>query len=400
MIRRLQNEKNADIFINSLGVTIPAQGTIDCDNLDFQVLCKSEIFDFISAGELSLLTGNATITNGEHAKQYFNFIANHNKENFSASTIQRLNPTATDFAILANVFRADFVRNFEDSEHYQNVFLAKGNDFRSIKHASDIELIDDSFRLCNHSSTSFLDSCNSIENVILSPINSSTTNFELRLSTPATKWEIIAQDVENENQVVVQKYCSSCNWTKYKRVHFELKVNTETSVALVINNEIASNWIHLAPCEQEIVFDIANTSRHAVTSYGVCICCTTNNAIINCNNISLSGDQDNNYSLMGELVFIPTSFAPEYVIEELLFCPNEYVFCGTGLDYQISLDAGKNWHSLQACEISKWLNVDELATAFECKNKPQIKIIFLTTQPYITPILDNFFLMYRLKRSL
>lgn len=400
MLRKIKNIKNYDILINELGIVIPAKGEIDFMRSDFHVISSGqEIFDLIDAGELLLQVNNAIISDGIHAKNYFTHVSSGSSDAFEVRAINQLNPSDMEFAIIANMLRVDFQQHLEcasNLEQHQNIVAIFGNDFNVLESTKNIELVGGNFQLYSKAEAVVVDACSTLDNLVLQQDNGSSV-LGIGTDDGLQYWQIRAQG-EGGSTFSITKTCSANSWRQYKKIRVKLQADASIKVVFMLNGFYEHNsWMWLKPGTQEISFDITNLPKESVTSYGLYIQAQDGFTEICCNEI-LGQSNTANYATAGEILFATINFANNNQLDSLFFYPYDDVCDGTEIKYNISLDNGINWHPLTGNEIAAWLQVDNFAN-FVGTNSLKLMVEFVTTTPQKTPILDDFFLMYRLRQG-
>lgn len=124
-----------------------------------------------------------------------------------------------------------------------------------------------------------------------------------------------------------------------------------------------------------------------------------NSCDVYCDEIHGQGEAVN-YESLGHVVFAPIHVNEEYELESLFFYPyDNFVNSGTAIKYSISLDNGINWHLLQNNEIAQWIDTVIFPESFLYKRSLKLMAEFSAEDNQKSPILDDFFLMYRLKQG-
>ena len=84
-------------------------------------------------------------------------------------------------------------------------------------------------------------------------------------------------------------------------------------------------------------------------------------------------------------------------IKEIYYFDFVDVVENTSYTTKISLDGGSNWHLLTVDEFRQWVDVTQWAeySSFENLKNLQVRIDLVTTDTSVTPLFDDYFVMWK-----
>lgn len=404
MNRIIHNLSGVTKTIMDLGIVLPAGGSFDVVSFDFDVIAQTEeLFAGIDAGDYSLEVSGVIITDGEAARKYFRVVTEIFSSEVTVRNITLSNPTSMQFFIIANTLSLAFNHRAESialESELQNTFVHFGSEYNRLDTWSNTALVDAMIQLDLTDAGTVVDECDSVAGI--SEVENASQGTVSVNADPAygysgsTSWKVARTSGDSRDEYIFLKTCSY-NWSAVAHVALWIYGHGGERVRFYINSELVSgSEVVVKSGWQKHLIDVSGISgRSSVVNMGFGIIPGTAAVPFNTYFDSFRTVAGTTRYASGNVVTTTTTTDTD--ITHVYFYPFDSHPTGTTIVYKISLDDGDNWHVIEATEKSAWVDVSTWAEPFTSKNNLKVKVKLATTDTSITPVTDDFFVLYKVE---
>lgn len=405
--RIIQNISNQVQEIQDIGYFLAPGEEVNVLGLPYgrdlgYLLNTQDLFTGIDNGIFILKTTYSIIRNGEDARAALCLATRTSDDNASFQNMTRSNPSQAQQTSVANTLNILFQQHAEYvllEKKLQNTFVCFGNEYNKPKQYENVTSVNGCWQLDITTPGVIIDNCDTDSGLFASGLTS-CGNFQMSMNPSLTetqkKWQINYLSGGFGQYFVLNAIPKKRNWSSYGCIKASLYGKAGISLQFFINNSpVPGSRVILKDGLQTVAFDVTKLNRRVVNSFGFGVCTMPEEVAsfsIFINNI-VALPMNVNYFYSGNIMFslVPT----RHDIAEIFLYPNDNIPMHTKLIYKITVDNGVSWHTLEDAQFNSWQSINQWHQGTN-RRALAIKIEFISDDLVATPLLDDFFVMYKL----